>query len=779
MSEKNSANNDSRKLDVDIAIVGGGIAGLYYLYRYLKEIRNGQLTGTNGAKKVCLYESCDHVGGRIETWSLKRVTGRIGLVPAWDPRHLLSDSNFNSADGSPYDDLDITEYLRAEFGPMRIEPRDQPLLRDLLADLHITEPMPGGEESLDDLIPFFHYTSNDPEAAKFRLTGEEAEQTNIVDLLLLGIRKIFERLDPLPDEGAKKLWLNPIAQDAWDRLRKDQMIHRPRWKADLLEWINHLEDYAGTRPLCKPGSDEQKAKSLADSDYYKIRQLFTIKRFYLWDMGFWNLMSDVLSHYAVVKIRDWGSYYHFLHENLNAAEWLVFWLKAIKGTTALRGIRGGMSRMIHALLFRICELNPDFSEKVIEEPFKDHLENLRKVVERKDIKEPKFLLLKAKGLTRLVTYQNSMSLHHKFSLLDVQKQHEILTKYTKDIIKVGERLESLRLDQNQGVSLKFEKEHITANNVVLALPKLPLDNLELPDMLDAEDKVKCGAALRAVQCLPLLKCFFIIKNPWWSEDRGLNSAAADVPTREITYTLSKDKTRGMIMIYTDHPAITFWSEYLREFEQAEERNQYHHTVWWKDRYELPPSLDRFDNCERWKNAWKGFAKLWSDEHPDSGLNSDDRSAVENKWSEIARWWSQRIPAAPREQHKELEHKLGEKTFASIYLEDKQMQQDKLWCRFVQFARDYEHHDFSADDLLACGMHDWGKEPFGAAAHGWLPGERSWEHMKYLAAFPGTGNENVKNKICVVGEAYSDYQGFIEGSLRSAEMALKTIEFPRE
>ena len=30
-------------------------------------------------------------------------------------------------------------------------------------------------------------------------------------------------------------------------------------------------------------------------------------------------MSDVLSHYAVVKIRDWGTYYYFLHANLNAA----------------------------------------------------------------------------------------------------------------------------------------------------------------------------------------------------------------------------------------------------------------------------------------------------------------------------------------------------------------------------------------------------------------------------------------------------------------------------
>ena len=73
----------------------------------------------------------------------------------------------------------------------------------------------------------------------------------------------------------------------------------------------------------------------------------------LWNLGFWNVLSDVLSHYAVVKIRDWGSYYHFVHENLNAAEWIIFWLRAIRSTGSLRGIRGGMSRIIWKLLERL------------------------------------------------------------------------------------------------------------------------------------------------------------------------------------------------------------------------------------------------------------------------------------------------------------------------------------------------------------------------------------------------------------------------------------------
>ena len=105
---------------------------------------------------------------------------------------------------------------------------------------------------------------------------------------------------------------DPIATAAWNNMLSGKSFYRHYWKSELLEWINHLKD-------C-----EQGPCTLKNSDYQRIRQEFKINGHQLWDLGFWNLMSDVLSHYAVVKIRDWGTYYHFLHANLNAAEWLIF-----------------------------------------------------------------------------------------------------------------------------------------------------------------------------------------------------------------------------------------------------------------------------------------------------------------------------------------------------------------------------------------------------------------------------------------------------------------------
>jgi monoamine oxidase len=73
------------------------------------------------------------------------------------------------------------------------------------------------------------------------------------------------------------------------------------------------------------------------------------------------------------------------------------------------------------------------------------------------------------------------------------------------------------------------------------------------------------------------------------------------------------------------------------------------------------------------------------------------------------------------------------------------------------------------------MRDWGKSPFGAAAHGWLPGVMSWKHMEFLEAFSLDQASSSPKNIHVCGEAFSDYQGFIEGALRSARRVLRHIE----
>ena len=62
-------------------------------------------------------------------------------------------------------------------------------------------------------------------------------------------------------------------------------------------------------------------------------------------------------------------------------------------------------------------------------------------------------------------------------------------------------------------------------------------------------------------------------------------------------------------------------------------------------------------------------------------------------------------------------------------------------------------------VLAYGIQDWSKLPFGGAAHAWRPGVDPVQARTRLLAFGLEDQEEVTN-VHVCGEAYSDFQGFI-------------------
>jgi len=85
----------------------------------------------------------------------------------------------------------------------------------------------------------------------------------------------------------------------------------------------------------------------------------------------------------------------------------------------------------------------------------------------------------------------------------------------------------------------------------------------------------------------------------------------------------------------------------------------------------------------------------------------------------------------------------------------------------------EIHVWQQQAIHDYAIRDWSRAPYGAGCHAWAPGAKSWEVRADLSAFGFSGQEDVKN-LHICGEAYSDYQGFIEGALRSAADAAQTI-----
>ena len=511
----------------EIVVVGGGIAGLYCSYHLAR-----------AGKKVVLYEASRRLGGRIETWK-------------------------------------IDKELFAEFGPMRIAPERQPLLKQLLLELGIrehtdqkTKPKRG------ELVPFPEYRSEEPVEPKFNLKEEESRQKTILDLLKLGLRQILKH-----NEHIK--W-NREARPHFESMTSDVGEIKRHWKREMNGWLNLLND----------------------RDFAKLRRFGRTNGISLWNIGFWNALSDELSHMAVMKIRDWGNFYHLLPENPNAAEWIVFWLRALQTSQHLRGIEGGMSQIVTRLV--------------------DRFEN------------PKL-----KGLIQVET---------------------------------GMKLVRLEPCAKRRVELVFEKaamkqfSRVEASHVILALPKRPLEHLG--DCLKAVQD-----DLNAVIGFPLLKCFFVVNKPWWEKDRKPQSYASRAPTRELYWSTREDRKKGMVMVYTDRPATQFWADYL----------------------------------PRSNTQWE--AKKWT----------------------------------------------------------KKRKNPRLERKFLQYLRENEMREFKIENLVKYGMRDWSREPYGAAAHAWRSGYKSWEVIERLKAFSLTKSGSRNVHIC--GEAYSDYQGFIEGALRSATKVL--------
>jgi phytoene dehydrogenase-like protein len=160
--------------------------------------------------------------------------------------------------------------FKAEFGPMRFEEKGQKLLRNLLDELQL------------EYSPFPQYQSSKPKWPDYNIQDPEEQrwQEDPLNLLRMGILKI---LGLYRDGMSKQEMDNEIA-----KFEQQEPATAPEYDFDILRQT--------ARQGGKPNG-----------------QL-------LYTRGFWNALSDALSHRAILKIRDIGNFYHFISENPNAIE---------------------------------------------------------------------------------------------------------------------------------------------------------------------------------------------------------------------------------------------------------------------------------------------------------------------------------------------------------------------------------------------------------------------------------------------------------------------------
>lgn len=164
----------------------------------------------------------------------------------------------------------------------------------------------------------------------------------------------------------------PTLQPRFDRLCHELGVHYTEFSGPSGEEIN-APDYdlppeemgLNSLQLLKRGimlimgqdpQDQAWIDSRTEADYARMRRHAQLHGQPLWNMGFWNAMSSqgILSHLALIKLRDTGTFYHMLPENLNAIEWIIWWLRALKTVgQLLASVDGGSARLTEGMLQKL------------------------------------------------------------------------------------------------------------------------------------------------------------------------------------------------------------------------------------------------------------------------------------------------------------------------------------------------------------------------------------------------------------------------------------------
>lgn len=596
--------------------------------------------------------------------------GIAGLYCAWklaDLGYKVSVFEHLNRFGGRIETLDLSGF-KAECGPMRFELATQPLFKKLIDDLDITcttfSP-PKAEDS-----PFPRYLLQQNEKSSKQLQEEEKLKT----------KAIHNDSETSPQLSHHTSSLDLLKFGIY------KLLHPNANNSSLPQVVEPLES--------TPSLIEEYADSLCDDDYNNIRtdhfwQNKTGKS-KLYTIGFWNALARVLSYGAVAKIRDFGTFYHLLPENPNAAEWTIFWLRLFRSDAKLSTIEDGVETIVSKLMNKISEVN-----KV-----KNNIE----------------LTLNA-TVTNISCNVNS------------GKAEVIVNTNCKNDLR----------------HLKLSFDH-----VILALPKYPLGKLTESFPQEIRNDIE------SVIGFPLLKLFLVIEEPWWhnnDEQPKPQYGAHVVPTREVHYFPAKNingRQCGMIMLYTDRPATAYWQPYI----------QYPHEGVQKD---APDEL-KDELVHQVYTALKDY------------VIDHTTKEIESNSPEIAELWLANLPSLLsliRDQRQKPDVVLSfiwNDAEINLKLDFSKISENAL--KLLDMG-DNRGTQKIKDNVISFAIRDWSKPPFGAACHAWAPGIIVPEALQRLKAFSFVGQPG-NNNLHICGEAYSDYQGFIEGSLRSSESVIQSI-----
>lgn len=285
---------------------------------------------------------------------------------------------------------------------------------------------------------------------------------------------------------------------------------------------------------------------------------------------------------------------------------------------------------------------------------------------------------------------------------------------------------------------------MAADHVILAIPKAPL--VALADALPSEIR----KALDSVNAFPMVKVFCVTKTPdvWRhaATQQLPQQGAWLVPTREVHYLpLGEPREHTMVMFYTDRPSTTFWQRYVVAPE-SHDRAEVNRNPDLAEQLAMALTTLHIDTAKQELARRRAMADV-----PTGGETSP---------SEVA------------DVLLGLLETLLDGDADVLFTERGRPELAAIGHALAALRRPDERLAWQRENLGDYAIRDWARMPYGAASHAWVPGSDALAVMDSIRAFSLTGNG--RENVHIVGEAYSDYQGFIEGALRSARAAIDAI-----
>jgi monoamine oxidase len=500
----------------------------------------------------------------------------------------------------------------------------------------------------------------------------------------------------------------------------------PRPDADIEENFNTLR---------------QKQHLLGDADFPLLRNL-----------GLWQALSEVITPGAISKIRDSGTFYHFIAHNPSAVEWGIFWLRqasALGELFTFKNVDNGVSTLVDRLVHKLEQHDVPirYGKEVLQiEPAKRPTEVGLRVVEHGEDG-------RAKNSFNLQTDHAILALP-QWALQRLDEHFPDEVRCRLDGVMALPLLKAFVVTKNP-----WWQPHLKAQSYAWRVPTRELHFYRVEDPA-------CPYPTDSCVCLA----------------ESAQSTTADT---------------GMIMLYTDQPGIHYWAGLI----PSDARRK---VIWHCDTDEHAP-LDAVTEVEERPFELLDFLvrRLLVLPHP--GLpgtiedcrpvfleklrDTDCRRRLEAMDTSLLDLSQQIVELL--DGRKNVERTADYKAIDKA-LDDSLDQKPPNWLEALQRALDFRKNGIITRDtvrkearhVVAYGIRDWSAEPFGGAAHVWRPGfsaadpdEEGHVWKDPLFAFPLRERGNSRAcfaNVHICGEAYSGHQGFIEGALRTAEQAVVSI-----